>query len=130
MQTLARTLTWDECIERLRMSPIGRIAVTYRALPAIVPVNFALAGSRVIFRTEPDGMLARACADTVVAFEVDGLDPEGRYGWSVLVVGQAARLNGCSAIRAAETGLISAMGDGRDLFVAISLGQVSGRVIC
>jgi nitroimidazol reductase NimA-like FMN-containing flavoprotein (pyridoxamine 5'-phosphate oxidase superfamily) len=122
METLAQSLTWDECLDRLHIGSVGRIAVTHRALPAIVPVNYVLSGSRVVFRTEPGGMLARACAGTVVAFEVDELDPEGRSGWSVLVVGQAELLDGSAALRAAE-------GSGRDQFVAISIGQLSGRLI-
>jgi nitroimidazol reductase NimA-like FMN-containing flavoprotein (pyridoxamine 5'-phosphate oxidase superfamily) len=129
METLAQSLTWDECLDRLRAGSIGRIAVTHRALPAIVPVNYVLSGSRVVFRTEPGGMLARACAGAVVAFEVDDLDSDGRSGWSVLVVGLAELLDGSAALRASETGLVSAVGDGRDQFVAITIGQLSGRLI-
>jgi nitroimidazol reductase NimA-like FMN-containing flavoprotein (pyridoxamine 5'-phosphate oxidase superfamily) len=129
MNTLAQPLTWDDCLDRLRSSTVGRIAVTHRALPAIVPVNYVVTGSRVIFRTEPDGMLARACAGNVVAFEVDDLSPDGRHGWSVLVVGTAELLDGGAAVRASETGLAAAVGDGRDQFVAITIGQLTGRLI-
>lgn len=129
VETLAHALTWDECLDRLRIGTVGRVAVTHRALPAIVPVNYTLSGSRVLFRTEPGGMLARACAGTVVAFEVDDLEPDGRSGWSVLVVGTAELLEGSAAVRAAETGLVAAVGGGRDQFVAIAIGQLSGRLI-
>jgi hypothetical protein len=88
-----------------------------------------LSDSRVLFRTEPGGMLARACAGSVVAFEVDDVAPDGRTGWSVLVVGVAELLEGSAAIRAAETGLVAAVGGGLDQFVAIAIGQLSGRVI-
>ena len=129
METLAQPLTWDECLDRLRAGSVGRIAVTHRALPAIVPVNYALSGSRVVFRTEPGGMLARACGGNVVAFEVDDVQPDGSGGWSVLVVGMAELLEGSAAVRAAETGLVAAVGGGRDQFVAIAIGQLSGRII-
>jgi uncharacterized protein len=129
MDTLAHALTREECLDRLRLGSIGRIAVTHRALPAIVPVNYTLSGSRVIFRTEPTGMLARACAGSVVAFEVDELDADGSGGWSVLVVGLAELLEGSAAVRAAEIGLVTAAGGGRDQFVAITIGQLTGRVI-
>jgi nitroimidazol reductase NimA-like FMN-containing flavoprotein (pyridoxamine 5'-phosphate oxidase superfamily) len=129
METLAQSLSWEQCLDRLRAGSIGRIAVTHRALPAIVPVNYALSSSRVIFRTEPGGMLARACDGSVVAFEVDDLDVTGQSGWSVLVVGLAELLEGSAAVRAAETGLVSAVGSGRDQFVAIAIGQLSGRLI-
>ena len=127
MEKLAQPLSRDECLERLQGATIGRIAVTHQALPAIVPVNFAMSGNHVLFRTEPGGMLARACSGTVVAFEVDELDPDGRGGWSVLVIGVAELLEGSAALRAAATGLVSAAGAGRDQFVAISVSQLSGR---
>jgi hypothetical protein len=120
-------LSRDDCIARLECQSIGRVAVTSRALPAIVPVNYRVSGSSVVFRTEPGGMLARACDNTVVAFEVDDIADDGRSGWSVLVVGVAELLDGSAALRAMETGVVSAAGDDREQFVAITLGQVSGR---
>ena len=117
-----------ECLRRLRSASVGRVAVTHRALPVIVPVNYAVAGNAVIFRTETGGMLAHACDNTVIAFEVDDV-ADGRSGWSVLVVGVAELLAGSAAVRALETGLVSAMGDGRDQFVAVRIGEVSGREV-
>jgi nitroimidazol reductase NimA-like FMN-containing flavoprotein (pyridoxamine 5'-phosphate oxidase superfamily) len=115
---------------RLASHSIGRIAVTSQALPAIVPVNYSLTGrTTVVFRTEPGGMLARATNDTVVAFEVDELARDGRSGWSVLVVGVAHHVEGSTLMRALETRVVSAMGDGRDQFVAITVGQVTGRCV-
>ena len=122
-------LDYDACLERLARGSIGRVAVTAHALPAIVPVNYVLSGSKVVFRTEPGGMLAHGCDGTVVAFEIDDLAPDGRAGWSVLVVGVAQLLDGSEALRAVETGLVSAAGHGRDQFVAISIGTLSGREI-
>ena len=129
MENLARSLSREECLDRLREGTIGRLAVTHRALPAIVPVNYVLSGSRVLFRTEQGGMIARACTGNVVAFEVDDLAADGCSGWSVLVVGVAELLEGSAAFRAAETGLVAAVGGDRDQFVAITIGQLSGRVV-
>ena len=129
METFAHALTREQCVERLREATVGRIAVTHRALPAIVPVNFTLMGSRLVFRTEPEGMLARACDGTVVAFEVDEVSPDGMSGWSVLVIGTAELLTGSGAIRAAVTGLTSAVGDRAAQFVAVAVGELSGRAM-
>src|SRR3982751_6211871 len=107
METPARALSWAECLDHLRNATVGRVGVTHRALPAIVPVNYALPGGKVVFRTEPEGMLASACASSVVAFEVDDVAPDGRSGWSVLAVGVAELLDGSAAVRAAETGLVT-----------------------
>lgn len=123
-----RPLDRGECLGKLAGQTVGRIAVTHQALPAIVPVNYALAGNTIVFRTEPGGMLERACQGTVVAFEVDDLAADGSGGWSVLVVGIAEPLDGSAVLRAMETGLTSAAGPGRNRFVGITIGEVSGRL--
>ena len=122
-------LSHDECVRRLGAGRVGRVAITTQALPAVVPVNYALSGTSIVFRTEPGGMLARACDGTVVAFEVDELADDGLSGWSVLAVGVAELLDGSAALRAVTTGLVTAAGPGRDQFVAIKIGTLSGRAI-
>jgi nitroimidazol reductase NimA-like FMN-containing flavoprotein (pyridoxamine 5'-phosphate oxidase superfamily) len=112
----------------LTQSVVGRVAITAQAMPVVVPVNYAIHGHRVVFRTATDGMLARACAGSVVAFEVDQIDPDGRSGWSVLVVGVAHLLDGSDALRALELNLVTAADGRRDQFVAITPGQVTGRL--
>ena len=47
LQVLSRA----ECLALLRDSLVGRVVVTDRALPAAFPVNFALLGEDVVFRT-------------------------------------------------------------------------------
>jgi hypothetical protein len=98
-------------------------------MPAIVPVNFRVVGSAIVFRTTGAGMLARACDGTIVAFEVDELDDSGCGGWSVLVVGVANLIEGSSELRALEAALVSAAGDDRDQFVSITIGELSGREV-
>lgn len=118
-----QTLTYDECLRRLDAGGVGRVAITEHALPAIVPVNFVRSGLRIVFRTEPGGMLAHGCDRTVVAFEIDGVDPSGRAGWSVLVVGPAELVDDDDAAVASAV-------HGRDgQLVAIRLTQVSGREV-
>jgi nitroimidazol reductase NimA-like FMN-containing flavoprotein (pyridoxamine 5'-phosphate oxidase superfamily) len=123
MATLSRT----ECLQALRSGPVGRVAITAQALPAIVPVNYVLDGHSVVFRTRTNGMLARACDGSVVAFEVDRHAHDGRTGWSVLVVGVGRLLAGSEALRALELNLSSAAGEDRDQFVSIPTGRISGR---
>jgi nitroimidazol reductase NimA-like FMN-containing flavoprotein (pyridoxamine 5'-phosphate oxidase superfamily) len=124
-----RSLDWDECLERLRGATVGRVAFTHQALPFVAPVNYTLLGRKVVFRTAAEGMIARGCDGAVVAFEVDELSPDGQYGWSVVVVGPSEPLDGSAALRAVESNLVSAVGEGRDVFIAISLGQVTGRSV-
>jgi nitroimidazol reductase NimA-like FMN-containing flavoprotein (pyridoxamine 5'-phosphate oxidase superfamily) len=119
----------SDCLTRLARGSVGRIAVTAKALPVIIPVNYVLDGEAVVFRTKADGLLARACDGNVVAFEVDDVAADGSGGWSVLVVGVARLLTGREAVRAIQLDLTSAMGDDRDQFVRVDLGRVSGRRI-
>ena len=118
-----RTLTYDECLRRLDAGTVGRVAITEHAMPVIVPVNFVRSGLRILFRTEPGGMLAHGCDGTVVAFEIDGLDPSGRAGWSVLVVGPA------ELVKDDDADVPSAVRTRDGQLVAISLTQVSGREV-
>lgn len=124
-----RDLARSECLDLLRTHTIGRLAVTHQALPVIVPVNYVADDGGVVFRTEPGGMLDRACHDSVVAFEIDELAADGSGGWSVLVVGLAHPLDYRESLRPYARGLFSAMGPGRDRFVRITATQVSGRAV-
>jgi len=123
------TMSTDECRDLLRDGRIGRVSVTYDALPVIAPVNYVVDGSSIVFRTRRDGMLAAACDETVIAFEIDDLSPDGSYGWSVNVVGVASLLGPSDDLRALSLGLVSAAGDDRDQFVRLRMGLVSGRRI-
>ena len=123
-----RELTRDECLERVRAGRIGRVAVTHRALPAILPVNYVF-DHGVVFRTRTGSMLDSACRGAVVAFEIDGLAEDGTAGWSVLIVGVANGLEGSERLRAVNLGLSSALGDTTDHFVRVSLGTMTGREI-
>ena len=53
----------------------------------VLPVNHAVDGQDVVFRTAHGSKLSAAEGQAVVAFEVDACDPQTRSGWSVLVHG-------------------------------------------
>ena len=72
--------------------PVGRIGVSVRALPVILPVNFVLVGESIVFRTIPGTKLDAATANAVVAFQVDSYAPDGTSGWSVLVQGVSSEI--------------------------------------
>jgi nitroimidazol reductase NimA-like FMN-containing flavoprotein (pyridoxamine 5'-phosphate oxidase superfamily) len=79
----------DECLSLLRTAAVGRIGITSGALPVILPINFRVDGSRILFRTTVGTKLDAATRNAVVAFEVDQVDPVYHSGWSVLVTGVA-----------------------------------------
>lgn len=117
-----------DCYLLLASSCVGRVVSTDNALPLVLPVNYCLDGHNIVFRTSPDGRLAAATRNVVVAFEVDSIDVETWTGWSVVVTGVASPLTSPSdVVRAGQLGLVSWLGEERDHFVQIVPGLVTGR---
>ena len=82
-------LTRDECFVLLRTVEIGRVAVSRgdRA-PLVVPVNFAVDGEAVVFRTNA-GTKLDAVATGPIAFEAPIL---ASISWPALALTAAAAL--------------------------------------
>jgi nitroimidazol reductase NimA-like FMN-containing flavoprotein (pyridoxamine 5'-phosphate oxidase superfamily) len=120
-------LTREECLGYLALGGVGRIAVNVGALPAILPVHFALDGEQVVFSVAAGSTLDRATRDAVVAFETDGQDPDGTAPWSVTVTGMARHISGCEHVRQAAARLPAwAPADGRRV-VTVSTDYLSAR---
>ena len=83
------TLDRGECLRLLEQGVIGRVVYTAGAMPAAQPVNYAMDGDEIIFRTEGGTKMELAVTNAVVAFEIDEIDVATRSGWSVLAVGEA-----------------------------------------
>lgn len=79
-------LSWDECFALLAQETVGRLVYEDDLGPAAVPVNYAVAGHDIVFRSD-DGPKIRGLRGHGVAFEVDRIDDANRSGWSVLVRG-------------------------------------------
>jgi len=119
----------EACMQLLATVPVGRVAVSIGALPAVFPVNFALSDRRIVFRTGPGTKLDAAVRDAVVAFEVDQFDAMYHNGWSVLVVGRAHdTTNHLDLINGGAQVLPWAPGI-REHYVAIDIEFLSGRRI-
>jgi uncharacterized protein len=86
-----RELDPAECRQRLESQSggVGRLAVMTRTGLMIYPVNFAVDGNAVVFRTSPYSALGSSACGVDVAFEVDHVDLDAREGWSVVVKGCA-----------------------------------------
>jgi uncharacterized protein len=83
-------LSFDTCLELLASVHLGRIGFHADGELVILPVNHAMDGQDVVFRTSGGSKLAAAGEQGLVAFEVDAYNEETRAGWSVLVTGRAA----------------------------------------
>lgn len=121
-------LSQAECLRLLDSAKVGRVVYTEHALPSITPVNFALDGSAVVFRTSRGSRLARATDDVLVAFQVDRVDEDAKCGWSVVVTGVAATVHTASdLLRVEQFGLVSWAGGDRSHYVRIMPGIITGR---
>ena len=77
----------DECLALLATTDVGRLAIGHGGSVDIFPINYALDGRTILFRTA-EGTKWRDGPGGGVAFEVDELDAEHRTGWSVVVHGR------------------------------------------
>ncbi len=127
-RTGLQVLSRAECLELLCHGLVGRVIVTDRALPAAFPVNFALLGEDVVFRTAAGSKLEAASARTVVAFEVDDIDPLRQTGWSVLIQGRTSLVTDPVELARAHALPFHPWAPGRRLeYVRIRSELVSGR---
>jgi len=78
-----------ECRELLEGGVVGRLAMATPVGPRIVPVNYAVHGDAIVFRTAPYSELSTYGWDTDLAFEIDHIDYDTHLGWSVVALGRA-----------------------------------------
>jgi len=125
-----RALTPDECFDLLEPGGIGRVGFTAADGIMMLPVNFAVAGKTIIFRTAPDTLLA-LYANRQLSFEADRLDETLREGWSVLVHGRAHEVNEEREVDHLErkVALEPWAAGARDVYVRITPIRITGRRI-
>jgi uncharacterized protein len=95
-------LSEDECWQLVNGAEVGRLAFAVAGEPEIFPVNFIVDGRALLFRTAEGTKLAGLTVSSRVAFEVDGFEPDSGEAWSVVLKGQAERLDHFPDIYAAE----------------------------
>jgi nitroimidazol reductase NimA-like FMN-containing flavoprotein (pyridoxamine 5'-phosphate oxidase superfamily) len=83
-----KILSPDECFLLLESRDLGRIAFSIEGQPEVFPINYAMEGQIVVFRTAPGTKLDHV-PEVRLAFEVDDWDPKLGIGWSVVVKGLA-----------------------------------------
>jgi nitroimidazol reductase NimA-like FMN-containing flavoprotein (pyridoxamine 5'-phosphate oxidase superfamily) len=126
----------EECLRLLGTAVLGRIALTDGALPVVLPVNFHVVGDRILIRTGQGTKLFAASNNSVVAFEVDDIDPLWHSGWSVVVTGIASEMRHAdepvtaALIKASELLRIPRWAPrGGERIISISMEIVTGRRI-
>jgi hypothetical protein len=125
-------LTFEECLDRLRSTPIGRLAFVERGGPVILPVNHGVDGTDVVFRTTLGSKLQVAEDAGAVAFEVDGVDVRTHRGWSVLVKGVTRPVYDAEAVERCEALGISSwanLGPADAVWIRLRPDEVTGREV-
>jgi hypothetical protein len=114
------------CRELLGTTPTGRLGFTDGALPAILPVPFALADGRVMIPARRTSAVLSAVRGAVVAFAVDSYDARTRTGWSVTVVGPALIVSHPEEVAALQARFASHPPAADRCYIAVLLGLLKG----
>jgi len=125
-----RTLGPDECFDLLEPGGVGRVGFASADGIMMLPVNFAVSGKTIVFRTAPDSLLA-LYATGHLSFEADQIDEALREGWSVLVHGHAHTVTSERDVRRIDEGtdLEPWAAGARDVYVRIVPTKITGRRI-
>ncbi len=126
-------LSREDCLARLAQTGFGRLAVSGSgAVPVIRPVNYHFdpRSQSVVLRTREGSKLAALLRSTQAAFEIDGIDPATRQGWSVIIVGVTEQITEPAELkRLAATGFAPWAPGPAGHWIRIRARTVSGRRI-
>ncbi|HEU5334297.1 MAG TPA: pyridoxamine 5'-phosphate oxidase family protein [Actinocrinis sp.] len=121
-------LSRAEAIALLETQEVGRLVYTRRALPAVIPVNYAVRGGAILIWTGSGSSMAQAVRGAVVAFQVDQLDRRTHSGWSVTVTATAQLvMDEAARARARVDGPVPWAPGIKDHLISIPLTMVTGR---
>lgn len=127
--TELEALDLRQCLSLLRSQEFGRLVFCENALPAIRPVNFTVHQTGIVIRLGRSGWVRRL-DQSVLAFEVDEIDPISHTGWSVVIVGKARLVTDVAELVALSDPLHRPWAPGkRDQVVCVDMEQVTGRRI-
>jgi uncharacterized protein len=121
-------LETNVCLQLLRDSEVGRLAVSITDHPDIFPVNYVVEHGTVVFRTAEGTKLAASVLGRAVAFEIDGYDPDGGDAWSVVIKGHATEIERMQDVfDALDLPLFPWHASPKHRFVRIEPFDISGR---
>jgi len=95
----------DECLRLLAEANLGRLAVNAPGwAPVIRPVTYLFdeSSQSVVFRSAQGSKFSALVQSGEAAFEIDGIEPVGHTGWSVIVVGPAEEITNAAEVQRLE----------------------------
>jgi len=121
-------LTAEECWRLLDNVRFGRLAVAAAGDLDIFPINFAVNGEDLYFRTGEGTKLMAAMLAERAALEADYRDKAAGEAWSVVVKGRPEVLDQSADIAVAEElDLQPSVTTPKQRFIRLSATRISGR---
>lgn len=118
----------DTCWELIASAEIARLAVAVGHDLEIFPFTPAVDDRTIVLRTGEGTKLAALTIARRVAVEVDGFDPSSGEAWSVVVKGEAERLEKFHDIERVESLPLQPWSDHpTQWFVRVRPNEVTGR---
>jgi uncharacterized protein len=124
-------LTREECLALLASNSFGRLAVAMDS-PVIRPVNYVFdePSQSVVFQTADGSKFHAMLINGNAAFEIDGIDPGSRTGWSVIINGMTEEITSPAELRRLNRLGLETWTPGRKAhWMRIRAWTVSGRRI-
>lgn len=118
-------LSTNECWEMLSSHNFGRLAFHLGPEVHLTPINYAVEGRKLLFRTAPGNKLVGVAMNSDVVFEIDEYDAVSAR--SVIVRGVARRLDEDQQHRADEVPLRPWVPTQKYEVVEIDPEEVTGR---
>jgi len=120
----------DECMRLLATQHLGRIGVVVAGRPVVLPINYVMDDSSIVFRTDDGTKFDAAVRGEFVAFEIDEVALEYHTGWSILVTGVAEEIVDPDEQRRAERLPLRAWAPGaKSHYLRVTPVTISGRRI-
>src|ERR1700733_342718 len=127
-------LSRPECLRLLAATGLGRVVVNVPGWdhPLIRPVNYVFDESSqcVLLRSGLGSKLYALMRSAAAAFEIDGVDPAGHVGWSVIIVGVCEEITDPGELRRIDALGLEPWAPGpKGHWIRIRANTVSGREI-
>ena len=121
-----------ECLALLAATHFGRVVVAAgpSQVPLIRPVNYRFdeRSQSIVFRTLEGSKFRTLGRSASACFEIDGQDPDGESGWSVIVIGTTERITRAADVERVARSDARVWPEGTDAhWIRIRARTVSGR---
>lgn len=128
MSDYARVLSNEESLDVMSTQALGRLVVRRQNDMDLFPVNFKVKDGKIYFRTAEGTKLFSLVVNADVLFEVDEVNQDEQTAWSVIVKGNARRIEDDNEMhQLEEIGLEPWLPTLKYNFVEITPVEISGR---